>query len=891
MRHCIPAARSITLYTTEALLSIPAPDLNRIRTLLFAALELPPADRRAFVDREAAEDAAVRAELIELLTLDPLAEGFLERSVPDSLGLGQTTRPSLIGARLDDRYDIESVMAESGFATVYLARDTAVARKRVVVKVLDRIAQTEIARRSFQVELEALTAIDHPAVVGVSDTGLTAVGFPYLVLAFVPGVSLRELMANGPLGRDRSIALLKGLARALAIAHRAGVAHLDLKPENIIISDPGMPEERATLLDFGISRLRSANEGIQAGSLRYMAPEQATNPSASCDVYSLGVIAKEMGGLPLAVGKLLDRRYPSAVEFATALDEATRPRPWRWVALAAATLAIAATGFYLTRPPAHFYAAPEPLVTSPGRDKDPALSADGQWLYFAAGPLSGSDLYRQSTAGGSPMPLVLGETNDILPQPTPDGKAFSFIRRESGKGDVLLLQDLAPGATPKVLFGAPGIDSYSWSPDGRAIVFSYNQTIGPSQGLGRFDIASGAWMPILPAEPDFGFYFPAVSPDGKQVAYARGSARSANMFVMALSKQGQLLGEPRQITTLGEKIQGVQWTPDSRDLIFRNGPLDNSTLWRVSVGGRVPSRITSISQPASSLAIAANAWRLAYGVDLSDDNIYRLDLTRPGPEALQPVVLGTSTDEEVSPSPDGKSIVFSSSRTGRQQIWLADHDGKNPRQVTTVSGIDGVGTGWTPDGRDLLISVRSPRGNGIFRTPAAGPFVLTPLLENASFLCFARDGKSLFIARTVDQIWRIPYPALTPAVRLPLPGGRFLSESPDGKTLYYSHRHEAEGLFSQSANQSTPAPERVVEHLQRRNLFEAGRQGLFYIAPRVGTKPGLYFLRYGSKVPVLLYPFEHSIGWGLKLSSDEKSLLFTRTDSDNSDIHLIHSFR
>ena len=71
---------------------MPAPDLHRVRQLLFAALEMPPADRRAFVDREAAEDFAVRAEILELLTLDSLAEGFLERSLPSSLGLGPTTR-------------------------------------------------------------------------------------------------------------------------------------------------------------------------------------------------------------------------------------------------------------------------------------------------------------------------------------------------------------------------------------------------------------------------------------------------------------------------------------------------------------------------------------------------------------------------------------------------------------------------------------------------------------------------------------------------------------------------------------------------------------------------------------------------------------------------------
>ncbi len=201
--------------------------------IVFSALELPPADRPAFVDREAAEDVAVRSQFIELLTLAPMAEGFLDQSLPASLGLGQTTRPPLIGARLDDQYDLKSVIAESGFATVYLTRDTAGARKRVFVKVLDRIAQSDINRWSFPVEVEALATIDDPAVVGVSDSGLTPDGFPYLVLVFVPGVSLRDLLASGPLGRDWAIALIRGVARALAIAHRAGVAHLDLTPPDL----------------------------------------------------------------------------------------------------------------------------------------------------------------------------------------------------------------------------------------------------------------------------------------------------------------------------------------------------------------------------------------------------------------------------------------------------------------------------------------------------------------------------------------------------------------------------------------------------------------------------------------------------------------------------------
>jgi tRNA A-37 threonylcarbamoyl transferase component Bud32 len=210
-----------------------------------------------------------------------------------------------IGTLLKGRYLIERRIGRGGVGVVYLARDQQLMAKPVVVKVmleeLEGTTLQEWFRRKFRQEIEALTRIDHPGVVGVLDAGEMPDGRPWLVTQFIEGGSLRTLMQSGPLSLDRVADIMRQIGHALSAAHDKGVFHRDIKPENIMIQQLSEGEELVKLIDFGIatvkdSQLAASREVTRAaGTLPYMAPEQLRGrPVAASDIYALGVVAYEM---------------------------------------------------------------------------------------------------------------------------------------------------------------------------------------------------------------------------------------------------------------------------------------------------------------------------------------------------------------------------------------------------------------------------------------------------------------------------------------------------------------------------------------------------------------------------------------------------------------------
>src|SRR5581483_9118674 len=198
----------------------------------------------------------------------------------------------------------------------------------------------EIKRR-FEREMHALARIQHPGVVGILDVGQLPDEASYLVVEYVDGGSLRELLRDGPLGAARAARLIRQLGSALAASHAVGVAHLDLKPENVMIRNASEPDETATLIDFGMAKVDRA--GIDAnvttisigGTVRYMAPEQFEGINTpACDVYALGLIASEMlCGKPdiRALPRGTRRAVRREIARAQAFDPADRPpdvRAW-----------------------------------------------------------------------------------------------------------------------------------------------------------------------------------------------------------------------------------------------------------------------------------------------------------------------------------------------------------------------------------------------------------------------------------------------------------------------------------------------------------------------------------------------------------------------------------
>jgi serine/threonine-protein kinase len=202
----------------------------------------------------------------------------------------------LVGQVLDGRYRIESRIAKGGMATVYVAGDLKLGRQ-VAVKVMHaNMAQDEEFVRRFMGEAKAAALLSHPNVVAVYDQG-TSIPHVYLVMEYVPGRTLRDILnERGRLGPRSALALMQHILSALAAAHRAGLVHRDVKPENVLITDDG----QVKVADFGLARAETASKqtktGLIIGTVAYMAPEQVLQASADSrsDVYAAGILLFEL---------------------------------------------------------------------------------------------------------------------------------------------------------------------------------------------------------------------------------------------------------------------------------------------------------------------------------------------------------------------------------------------------------------------------------------------------------------------------------------------------------------------------------------------------------------------------------------------------------------------
>ena len=218
---------------------------------------------------------------------------------------------ALIGRMLDRRYHVRSRIAHGGMATVYLATDTRLDRQ-VALKVM----HAELARDAdfvgrFIGEAKSVARLSHPNIVAVFDQGSDG-QFLYLAMEYVPGRTLRSLLRErGWLSWSEALEVMDPILAGLDAAHRAGIVHRDVKPENVLLAADG----RVKVVDFGLARAQAAagntRSGLIIGTVAYIAPEQVTGgvTDVRTDVYAAGVMLFEMltgrqphtGDSPLAV--------------------------------------------------------------------------------------------------------------------------------------------------------------------------------------------------------------------------------------------------------------------------------------------------------------------------------------------------------------------------------------------------------------------------------------------------------------------------------------------------------------------------------------------------------------------------------------------------------------
>jgi eukaryotic-like serine/threonine-protein kinase len=216
------------------------------------------------------------------------------------------------GVVLDGRYRIEDVVGQGGMATVYRAHDEALGRD-VAIKLFPPTPDSDEVLR-HQAEIRVLSQMNHPGLVALHDAGSAYAGGPlqqtYIVMELVPGPTLADLLATGPLTRTHTARIGRQLAEAIATVHAADVVHRDIKPANILLVERASavreaPDAALTtgpivkLADFGIARFadgaRLTMTGTTLGTATYLSPEQATGAPVgpATDVYALGLVLLE----------------------------------------------------------------------------------------------------------------------------------------------------------------------------------------------------------------------------------------------------------------------------------------------------------------------------------------------------------------------------------------------------------------------------------------------------------------------------------------------------------------------------------------------------------------------------------------------------------------------
>lgn len=229
----------------------------------------------------------------------------------------------LIGALIDERYRVESLIAKGAVGSVYKAKQELLGRQ-VALKVLHGYlgADPESLVR-FHREAKAISRLEHPNLLTLYDFGMTSDGQPYFVMDLLNGTTLAKVLSTeGRLEAKRAIAIVKQVLEALSEAHRKGIVHRDIKPPNIVLIEKEETKDFVKLVDFSIAKMADNStldpvqltvDGIICGSPAYMSPEQCrgSDVDGRSDIYSIGIVLFEAltGKRPFSAKDLVSLMY------------------------------------------------------------------------------------------------------------------------------------------------------------------------------------------------------------------------------------------------------------------------------------------------------------------------------------------------------------------------------------------------------------------------------------------------------------------------------------------------------------------------------------------------------------------------------------------------------
>jgi eukaryotic-like serine/threonine-protein kinase len=598
---------------------------------------------------------------------------------------------------------------------------------------------------------------------------------------------------------------------------------------------------------------------------------------------------------------------------ATELAGSPRPRPMHRGILITATALIAglALAWYMwtVRPGSHLQAPTltvVPVTSFAGYKDFGSLSPDGRRIAFSwNGGMGGSsgkqerNIYTKTIGPDDPVRLTFAPEDDRLPAWSPDGRYIAFCRALTPEPKpsryAIYVIPASGGQERKVAEGRMGV---SWAPDGKTLALAGL----PAEGDGIFllSLDTGERSQLTSSQPYFD-NLPVFSPDGRWIAFTRDFGYSTQE-IFVIPARG---GTARQLTFDREPTYGAAWTADSREIVFAsNRGVGGESLWRIAVEGGAPSRFSATPEGGFYPSISRQVNRLVYTELFKDTNIYAYESpgfespSAPGRfEGPKGLILSSRRDDSPSISPDGERIAFVSKRTGNEEIWVCDRNGRQLVQLTSFQEPETGTPRWSPDGRSIAFDSLAGGNPDIYVISADGgtPRRVTTGPSGNFMPSWSPDGKWIYFKSDrsgSDQIWKIPEAGGAPS-QVTRGGATEAFASPDGKEVYFTKR-------DWGAIWTVPVhggPEKPLPELQRFDkIFRSwgvANRGIYFISREEGPHQTIRFFSFATRGTTSLVTLNREPIWNypdVALSSDGRQLLAACLDQEVNDLMLVENF-
>jgi Tol biopolymer transport system component len=563
-----------------------------------------------------------------------------------------------------------------------------------------------------------------------------------------------------------------------------------------------------------------------------------------------------------------------------------------------------------------------PLTTDPGVEQEPSLSPDGSQVAFSwNGPDQANfDIYVKTTKAGvavaaPPLRLTRDPADDTNPVWSPDGSSIAFLRKLNVGNQFGLMLIPALGGQERKLaeVSIPQTGwSYSpylaWTPDSQSLIITDHASAGRPTGLFLISVRTGEKQQLtFPPSGVIGDHCPAVSPDGKTLAFRRAHAEGnwrGTIYLLGLDIDGKARGEPREVV-LAPWVASpnevfnwscVAWTADSRKLVF----FHDLGLWTqlLALESRNPARGQAVMAVETGAGLnfitsSLTSPRLAYALrNGGGQSIWRMHIPERHTKGAPPERMFASTREEFAQqySPDGKKVAFESKRGGNLEIWVCESDGQGCAQLTTMgSSASGVPT-WSPDGKQVAFYSNAQGNPQIYVIPSEGGATrrLTSQSAGAAFPRWSRDGKWIYFSSKdsgTAQVWKVPSRG-GQAVQVTHGGGLVASESPDGKWLYFSGEGTDSSLRKMPAGGGEET--QILPSIKSWN-FAVMDDGVYFLTG-TGHRFAIEFLDFATGKTEVVAPVGNGY-FGFSVSPDRKWILYEQVIPSSSELVLADGFQ